>query len=150
MGQSLFKKHSKFQNSDEIFYCGMTRPRNTYLNVLIQCHHTRTILRKKNTGQSLFKKYSKFQKLDKLNIEYCGITKFRRAKLGVFRQYQNTNKTILKNFQNFKNFNKVVLLWLGQMREKSIAYGLIRLTQRITEKKIELHNFSEILCHGYI
>ena len=25
MGQSLFKKHSKFQNFDEIFYCGMTR-----------------------------------------------------------------------------------------------------------------------------
>ena len=105
MGQSLFKKHSKFQNSDEIFYCGMTRLRNTYLNVFIQCHHTRTILRKKNTRQSLFKKYSKFQKLDELNIEYCGITKFRRAKLGVFRQYQNTNKTILKNFQNFKNSN---------------------------------------------
>ena len=24
MGQSLFKKHSKFQSFDEIFYCGMT------------------------------------------------------------------------------------------------------------------------------
>ena len=29
MGQSLFKKHSKFQNSDELFYCGITRLRNT-------------------------------------------------------------------------------------------------------------------------
>ena len=29
MGQSLFKKHSKFQNFDETFYCGMTRLRNT-------------------------------------------------------------------------------------------------------------------------
>ena len=26
---SLFEKHSKFQNFDEIFYCGMTRLRNT-------------------------------------------------------------------------------------------------------------------------
>ena len=25
MGQSVFKKHSNFQNFDEIFYCGMTR-----------------------------------------------------------------------------------------------------------------------------
>ena len=41
-------------------------------------------------GLSLFKKYSKFQKL-----LYCGVTRFRNVKLGVFRQYQNT-KTILK------------------------------------------------------
>ena len=60
MRQSLFKKHSKFQNFDEIFYCGMTRLRNTNLDVFIQCQHTRTILRKKNMRQSLFKKHSKF------------------------------------------------------------------------------------------
>ena len=28
MGQILFKKHSKFQNFDEIFYCDMIRLRN--------------------------------------------------------------------------------------------------------------------------
>ena len=38
MEQSLFKKHSKFQNFDEIFYCGMTRLRHTY--VLCLCFHT--------------------------------------------------------------------------------------------------------------
>ena len=48
MGQNLFKKHSKFQNFDEIFYCGMIRVRNTNLNVFIQCQRTRTILKEKN------------------------------------------------------------------------------------------------------
>ena len=93
MGQSLFKKHSKFQNFNEIFYCGMTRLRNTYLDVFIQCQHIRTILRKKNMAQSHFKKQSKFQKFDE--ILYCGMARFRNIKLGVLRQYQNT-KTILK------------------------------------------------------
>ena len=69
MEQSLFKKHSKFQNFDEIFYCGMTRLRNTNLEVFMQCQHTRTILRNKNVRQSLLKKYSKFQKFDE--ILYC-------------------------------------------------------------------------------
>ena len=55
MGKSLFKKHSKFQNVDEIFYCGITRLRNTNLDVFISCQQIRTILRKKNMGQSLFK-----------------------------------------------------------------------------------------------
>ena len=66
MGQSMFKKHLKFQNFDEILYFGMTRLRNTYFVVFIQCLHTRTILRKKNIGQSLFKKYSKFQKFNEM------------------------------------------------------------------------------------
>ena len=55
MRQSLFKKHSNFQNFDEIFYCGLTRLRNTNLGVFIQCQYTGTISRKKNMGQSLFK-----------------------------------------------------------------------------------------------
>ena len=76
MGQSLFKKHSKFQNFDEMFYCSMTRLRNTSLDVFIQCQHTRTILRNKNMGQSLFKKYSKFQKFE------CWMTRFKNIKLG--------------------------------------------------------------------
>ena len=60
MGQRSFKKHFQFHNFSEIFYCGMTRFRNTNLDVFIQCQYTRTISRKKNMGQSLFKKHSKF------------------------------------------------------------------------------------------
>ena len=57
MGQSLLKKHPKFQNYDEIFYCSMTRLKNMNMDVFIQCQYTRTILRKKNMGQSLIKKH---------------------------------------------------------------------------------------------
>ena len=60
MGQSLFKKYSKFENFDDIFYCGMTRLRNTNFDVFMQYQHTKTILRNKNMGQSQFKKYSEF------------------------------------------------------------------------------------------
>ena len=84
MGQSLFRKQSKFQNFDEIFYCGMTRLRNTSLNVFIQCHYTRTISRKKNMGQSLFKKPSKFPIFNK--VFYCD-----KAKRGT------SNRKFLKN-----------------------------------------------------
>ena len=91
MGQSLFRKHSKFQTFDEILYCGMARLRNTNLDVFIQCQYTRTILRNKNMGQS--KGYSKFQKFNE--ILYCGMSRSTNVKLGIFRQYQNT-KTILK------------------------------------------------------
>ena len=52
MGQSLFKKQSKFQNFNEIFYCGMTRLKNIILDVFMQCQHTRTVLRQANMGQS--------------------------------------------------------------------------------------------------
>ena len=69
VGESLFKKHSKFQNFDEIFYCGMTRLRNTNLDVFIQCQYTRTILRNNNMRQSLFKKRSKFPIFNK--VFYC-------------------------------------------------------------------------------
>ena len=37
MGQSLFKKHSKFQNFDEIIYCGKARLSKTNLDVFTQC-----------------------------------------------------------------------------------------------------------------
>ena len=43
MGQSLFKKHSKFQNFDETLYCGMTRFRNVKLGVFRQYQNTKTI-----------------------------------------------------------------------------------------------------------
>ena len=54
IGQSLLKKHSKIRNFDEIFYCGLTRLKNTNLDDFIQCQYTRAILRKKDMGQSLF------------------------------------------------------------------------------------------------
>ena len=66
MGQWHFKKHFKFHNFSEIFYCGKTRLRNTNLDVFIQYQYTRTILRNKNIGQSLFKKHLKFQKFDEI------------------------------------------------------------------------------------
>ena len=60
MRQSLFKKHSKFQNLDEILYCGMTRFRNVKLGVFRQYQNTKNISKKKNMGQSCFKNFSKF------------------------------------------------------------------------------------------
>ena len=62
--QTLIKKHKKFQNFEEIFYCGMTRVNNMNLGVFMQCQYRRKILRNKNMAQSLLKKHSKFQKLD--------------------------------------------------------------------------------------
>ena len=50
MGQSLFKKHSKFQNFDDILYCGMTIFRNVKSGVFRQYQNSKTILKKKNTG----------------------------------------------------------------------------------------------------
>ena len=78
MGQSLFKKHSKFQNSNELFYCGMTRLRNANLDVFIQFQYTRTIWRK-----SQFKKRSKFLIFNK--AFYCNMAKL------------CTNNTFLEN-----------------------------------------------------
>ena len=82
--ESLFKKYSKFQNFDEIIYCGMTSLTNTNLYVFLQYQYTRAVLRNKNMGQSL-----------KIQNSKNGMTRFRNFKLGVFRQNQNT-KTILK------------------------------------------------------
>ena len=62
MGQSMFKKYSKFQKFDEILYCGMTRFRNFKLGVFRQYQNTKTILKKKYMRQNHFKKLSKFQK----------------------------------------------------------------------------------------
>ena len=81
-GKRNFKKPFKFRNFNEIFYCGLTRLRNTNLNVFMQCQYTRTILRRKNMGQNLFKKHSKFQNFDE--IFCCGMTKLRNTNLDVF------------------------------------------------------------------
>ena len=88
MGYRNFKKHFKFQDFREIFYCPMTRLRSTNLDVFIQCQYTRTSLRNKNEGQNLFKKHSKFQKFNE--ILYCEMVRFINVKLVVFRKYQNT------------------------------------------------------------
>ena len=82
MGQHSFKKHFKFYNFREIFYCGMTRLRNTNLSVFIQCQYTRNILRNKNMGKSLFKKHSEFQNFDE--IFYCGMTILTNTNVDVF------------------------------------------------------------------
>ena len=133
MRQNLFMKNPKFQNFNDIFYCGMTRLRNTNFDVFIQCQYTRTILRNKNMGPSLFKKHSKFRKFDK--TLYCGVTRFKNVKLGVFRQYQNT-KIILKKknmgqnrFKKLSKFQKFqlsnfTLTWSnkGEMISVSLFY----------------------------
>ena len=54
MGQSLFKKHSKFQKFDEILYCGMTRFRNVKLGEFRQYQNTKTILKNKKYGTESF------------------------------------------------------------------------------------------------
>ena len=53
MGYRNFKKPFEFRSLSKVFYCGMTRLRNTYLSVFTQCQYTRTILRNKIMGQSL-------------------------------------------------------------------------------------------------
>ena len=82
MGQRNFKKPFEFNSFSEIFYCGMSRLRNTSLGVFIQCQYTRTILRNKNMGQSLYKKHSTFQNFNE--IFYCGMTRLRNTNLDVF------------------------------------------------------------------
>ena len=66
MGQSLFKKYSKFQKFGEILY--EISFRNVKLGVFRQYHNTKTILRKTNMGKSLFKKFSKLRKSQLVNF----------------------------------------------------------------------------------
>ena len=73
MGKSLFHEHSKFQNFDEIFYCEMSRLRNTNLDVFMQCKYIQIISRKKHMGQSLFKKHWKFIIFNR--VFYCDMAK---------------------------------------------------------------------------
>ena len=77
MGQHNFEKPLEFHNFSEIFYCDMTRLRNTKLSVLIRCQYTRTII-------CLFKKHSKFQNFDE--IFYFDMTRLRKTYLDVFMQ----------------------------------------------------------------
>ena len=84
-------------------------------------------------GQSLFKKHSKIQRFDE--ILYCGMTRFRNVKLGVFRQYQKT-KAILKKknmgqncsmklskFQKF-HLSNFTLTWSNQGKMNSVRLDM--------------------------
>ena len=106
MGQHNFKKPVELHNFSEIFYFGITRLRNTNLNVFIQFQYTKTIVRNKNMAQSPFKKHSKFQNFDE--IFYCGMTRLRNTNPDVFMQCQYTrptlrkkNRVCLRNIQRF-------------------------------------------------
>ena len=123
MGQILFKKHSKFQTFDEIFYCGMTRLMNTNLDTFIQCQHSRKISRKKNMGHSLIKKLSKFLNFDK--IFYFGMTRLRNTILNVcglcrymkaIKPRKVVRQSRFKNHLKFQNTNieQSLLLQYGQ------------------------------------
>ena len=62
MGKRLFKKYSKFQDTNKIFF-SMTRFSNIKLGVLRQYQSTKKKkLKKKNIEESHFKKPSKLQK----------------------------------------------------------------------------------------
>ena len=96
----------------EILCCGMTRLRNTNLDVFIQCQYTRTILRKENMGQSLIKKRPKFLNLNE--VFYCCMTRLRNMILNysALWRYVKTVKpkkvvrqNIFKNHLKFQNFN---------------------------------------------
>ena len=127
MGQSLFKKHSKFQNFEEIFYCGMTRLRNTDLDVLIQCQYTITISRKKHKGRSLIKKHSKF--LNFGEIFYCGVTRLKNTILSscrlcryikAIKPNKVVGQSLFKSHLKFQNFiiQKSFLFQHSKMRAK--------------------------------
>ena len=61
--------------------------------------------KKENYGTKSVQEMLKIPKIPK--ILYCGMTRFRNVKLGVFRQYQNTkiwDKIVLRTSQNSKNF----------------------------------------------
>ena len=123
MRQLNFKTLLEFRSFSEIFYCSMTRPRDTNLNVFIQCKYTRTISRKINMGQSLFKKYSEFQNFNERI--YCGMARPRDMTLNVFIQCQylrnvlrkkNMGKSLFKKYSIFKILMKY-FLWHNQTLE---------------------------------
>ena len=101
MGQSLFKKHLKFQNLDEILYC-WTRFRNVKLDVLRQYQNTRTILKKKSMGQNRFKKSSKFQKFQSSNFN---LTWSNEGKVNSVRPYMTYSKEHSKKGKCWTNMS---------------------------------------------
>ena len=61
MGQSLFKKYSKFQKFVEIFYRWMTRFRSVKLGVFRQYQNTKNILKKDNMRQNHLRDVQNFK-----------------------------------------------------------------------------------------
>ena len=138
MGQRKFKKHFKFHNFCEIFYCGMTRQRNAKLSVFIQCQYTRTILRHKNMGQSLFKKRSKFQNSDE--SFYCGMTRLRNTNLDAFIQCQCTRtiwrKSQFKKRSKFLRFNKAFYCNMAKLCTNNKFLENIFTQKLLSERKL--------------
>ena len=96
IGKYTFKKHFKFHNFSEIFYCGMTRLRNTNLSVFLQCQHTRTILRNKNMEQSLFKNIHNYDE-----IFYWGLTRLGNTNLDAFTHpYSEIFQCVINKLMN--------------------------------------------------
>ena len=140
MGQrDNFEKRFTFHNFSEIFYCDMTRFRNTNLSVFIQCQYTRTTLRNKNMGLSLFKKHSNFRNFDEMI--YCGMTKIRSTNLHVFIQCQCT-RTILRN----KNMGQSLL----QKHSKFLIFNFYcNMSKRGTNNRKFLEDiFTQKLLNG--
>ena len=108
--ESLFKKHSKFQNFDEILYCRMTRFKNVKLGDFRQYQNTRTILKKKNMWQNRFMKRSKFQKFQLCNFT---LTWSNEEKVNSVLPYMTYWKELQ---QKMKMLNKLVLkrIWIKQ------------------------------------
>ena len=94
MRQRNIKKHFKFHNLSEIFYCGMTRLRNANLSVFMQCQYTKIILKRKNIGQSLLKKHSKIRNFDE--IFYCGLTRLKNTNLDYTNYTMSVHKSHFK------------------------------------------------------
>ena len=103
MRQRNIKKHFKFHNLSEIFYCGMTRLRNANLSVFMQCQYTKIILKRKNIGQSLLKKHSKIRNFDE--IFYCGLTRLKNTNLDDFIKCQYTRAILRKKDMGQSLFN---------------------------------------------
>ena len=124
MGQLNFKKPFEFHSFSEIFYCGMTRLRNTTLVVFIQYQYT-AILRNKSKGQSLFKKHSKIQNFNE--IFYCGMIRLRNMNLDVFMQCQHTRTTLinknigqslLKKYSKFQKFDEILCCGMTKYKNR--------------------------------
>ena len=103
MGQRLFEKYSKFQNFDELCYCGMTK--NTILNYCVLCWYMKANKLKKIVRQSIFKNHLKFQKFN-FKIFYCDMTKCGHKQQKVFRKDIYTKTTVRNKIIWQENFRK--------------------------------------------
>ena len=70
MGKLNFEKPFQFRSFIEIFYCDMTRLRNTILNYCGLCQQMKAIKPMKIEGQGLFKNQLNF----KISINFITVT----------------------------------------------------------------------------